>query len=71
MATESRIKILHEKHPDWERLEIKGKWETWEVSHCHDGDVEISCEGSDGSACLFLTQEELKQFIAFLQSKVK
>lgn len=70
MATESRIKILHEG-TDWERLEIKRRWETWEVSRCHDGDIEISCEGSDGTAMLFLSQEELKEFIAFLQKNVK
>jgi len=69
MTTE-RIKILHEGE-SWERLQIERRLETWEVSQCLDGDVEISCDGSDGTTCLFLSQDELKQVIAFLQKQVK
>lgn len=68
---ESKIQILHEGHEQWEALHIEQKWDTWEISQHSDGDVEIRCEDDEGSKTLFLTQEELKQVIKFLQSKVK
>jgi hypothetical protein len=64
------ITIRHEG-TDWEIMSIPRKWETWEIHQHNDGDVEISCEGSDGNAMLFLSQDELKVLIAFLQTKVK
>lgn len=64
------IKILSEGE-SWETLQIKNTWETWEITQCNDGDVEISCESDDGTTLLFLSQEEIKQVITFLQSKVK
>lgn len=69
--TETKITILHEGHEQWETLQMKFKWETWEITRHHDDDVEISCEDSEGTTCLFLNQDELKQVIAFLQTKVK
>lgn len=65
------IKVLHEGHDQWETLQFKFKWETWEITQHSDGDVEISCDDDEGTKCLFLNQEELKQVITFLQSKVK
>jgi len=64
------IKIFSEGEA-WETLHIRRKWQSWEIQQCHDGDVEISCEGTEGTNSLFLSQDELKQVIAFLQSKVK
>ena len=69
--TETKITILHEGHEQWETMHIARKWETWEISRHHDDDIEISCEGSDGTAMLFLSQDELKQVIAFLQKQIK
>jgi hypothetical protein len=69
----SRIQInTYETNPDWNSLEIKQKWSTWGVSSYTDGDVEIECHtDQNGSEHLVLNQDELKQFIAFLQTKVK
>ena len=66
----NRIQIFNEGTP-WECLRIQRKWETWEIEQCTDSDVEITCQGTDGTATLFLSQDELKEVIAFLQSKVK
>ena len=68
----SRIKINeYEFTPEWNSMEIKGKWSTWGISSYSDGDVEIECASGHGSEQLILKQDELKQFIAFLQTKVK
>ncbi len=69
----SRIQInTFESNPNWNSLEIKQKWSTWNVSSFSDGDVEIECHtDQNGSEHLILNQDELKQFIAFLQTKVK
>jgi len=69
----SRIKInTYESNPEWNLLEIKQNWSTWYVSSFVDGDVEIECyTDQNGSEHLILNQDELKQFIAFLQTKVK
>jgi hypothetical protein len=65
-----QIQIFHEGKP-WECLRIQTKWETWEIGQCTDSDIEITCEGTDGITTLFLSQDELKEVVAFLQSKVK
>jgi hypothetical protein len=69
----SRIQINNfETNPEWSSLEIKQRWSTWNVSSFSDGDVEIECfTDQNGSEYLILNQDELKQFIAFLQTKVK
>jgi len=69
----SRIQIHNfETKPEWSSLEIKQRWSTWHVSSFVDGDVEIECfTDQNGSEHLILNQDELKQFIAFLQTKVK
>jgi hypothetical protein len=68
--TEIKINTF-ETNPDWNSLEIKQKWSTWNISSHSDGDVEIECTTENGSEHLFLNQDELKQFISFLQTKVK
>lgn len=68
---EERFKVTkYEDHPDWDRIDIKQKWSDWTIDGCHDGDVEISCHTNDNSYSLFVNQDELKQLIEFLQSKV-
>jgi hypothetical protein len=63
------IKILSEGET-WETLQIRSTWDTWEITKCQDGDIEISCDNDEGTTMLLLNQTELKQLIAFLQSKV-
>jgi len=71
MAQE-RIKInKYESNPEWDNLEINDKGEEWTISSHSDGDVEIECFDTDGHRYLFLNQDELKQVIEFLQSKVR
>jgi hypothetical protein len=68
----SKITINEYKSiPEWNNMEIKGKWSTWGISSYPDGDVEIECASGHGSENLILNQDELKQFIAFLQTKIK
>ena len=67
----NEIKILNEGE-SWESLHIRRTWSTWEIQQYDDGDVEISCDEAGACAAhLSLSQDELKQVIAFLQSKVK
>lgn len=66
-----KITILHEDVPQWRTLQMAYPRETWEISQHSDGDVEISCNDEDSTKFLFLKQDELKQVIAFLQTKVK
>lgn len=70
----SRIKITeYEFSPEWNSMTIEQRWSTWEVSSHSDGDVEISCteNSTNDTEHLILNQDELKQFIAFLQTKVR
>jgi hypothetical protein len=70
---EERFKVTkYEDRPEWDRIDIKQKWSEWTIDSCHDGDVEIACHTDDSAAhSLFVNQDELKQLIEFLQSKVK
>lgn len=70
---EERFKVTkYEDHPEWDRIDIKQKWSEWTIDGCMDGDVEISCStDAGGSHSLFVNQDELKQLIEFLQSKVQ
>ncbi|MCE5224869.1 MAG: hypothetical protein LLG05_03325 [Porphyromonadaceae bacterium] len=64
-----KIKInTYESNPEWDNMEIE---QNWNISSHANGDVEIECTTENGSEYLFLNQDELKQFIAFLQTKVK
>jgi hypothetical protein len=68
----SKLEITrYEGKPEWDRIDIKQKWSEWCIQSYPSGDVEIECLTNDGSNNLILNQEELKQFIEFLQSKVK
>lgn len=60
----------YEDRPEWDRIDIKQKYSEWTIDGCHDGDVEIHCSSDDNSYSLFVNQDELKQLIEFLQSKV-
>ncbi len=68
-------KITHttfDNNPQWNTIEIKQKWSTWTVSGHSDGDIDIECHTDDnGSEHLFLNQTELKEMIAFLQTKIQ
>ena len=67
----NQIQILNQGE-SYETLHIRRRWSIWEIQQDHDGDVEISCEESGACAAhLMLSQDELKQVIEFLQSKVK
>lgn len=63
--------ITYENNPEWNRLEVNNKYDQWTISSCSNGDIEIECFNStDGGKYLFLNQEELKQVIEFLQSRI-
>lgn len=65
------VELLNEG-TDWESIQIKRKWEVWTIDLADkDQDVAISCEGSDSTAILYLSQEELKEVVAFLQRQIK
>jgi hypothetical protein len=68
----SKLEITrYEGKPEWDRIDVKQKWSEWCIEGYLDGDVGITCHTGRGDEVLFLNQEELKQFIEFLQSKVK
>jgi hypothetical protein len=66
------IKITkYESTPEWNSMEIKGKWNSMEISSDSDGVVEFEFSTSaDTGGSVFLDQDELKQLIEFLQTKV-
>ena len=69
--TQEKIKFIKfENTPEWNSLEINQKWSQWNINSCGDGDVEIECCADNNNVHLFLNQDELKQVIEFLQSKV-
>lgn len=60
------------KNQNYDVLTIKTKWSEWTIDGYIDGSVEINHHSEDGgSSSLLLNQEELKEFIKFLQLKVK
>ena len=68
----SKLEITkYETNPEWDRIDIKQTSSEWCIESYLDGDVSIECSTDDGSNTLFLNQDELKQVIEFLQSKVK
>ena len=72
MSNEIRFTVTkYQDHPEWDRIDIKQKHSEWSIDSCHDGDVEIHCCSDDNAYSLFVNQDELKQLIEFLQSKVK
>lgn len=68
-----RIKTnTYESNPEWNSMEIFQKWSNWHISSHSDGDVEIECHtDQNGSEYLILNQDELRQMIAFLQTKLR
>lgn len=67
----SQIKTTRfSSNPEWDSMIIEQKWSTWHIQGHSDGDIEIECFTDQGSSHLFLNQDELKQFIEFLQEKV-
>jgi hypothetical protein len=68
---EKRFKVTkYEDRPEWDRIDIQQELSQWSIRGYSDGDVGIEC-GFLGTETLFLNQDELKQLIEFLQSKVK
>ena len=68
MALEVR---KNENNPELDSLVVERKWSTWTMYSHSDGDVEVCCETDRGDTSLYLSQDELKQVLEFLQSKVK
>ncbi len=69
---EERFKITkYENNPEWDRIDIKQKWSEWSIESHLGEEVIVTCSPNDGENHLFLNQEELKQVIEFLQSKVR
>ena len=67
----SKIEITRfDSNPQWDNMTIKQKWSIWNIQGHSDGDIEIECFTDEGSSHLILNQDELKQFIGFLQEKV-
>lgn len=70
MTTE-RIKI-HNEGQEWEMMEINSRWAQWTIESAGvEGDVTIECFEDNNTSHLSLSQDELKQVIAFLQKQVK
>ena len=69
----TNIKLnTYESNPEWNSMEIFRKHNNWHISSYSDGDVEIECHTDhNGSEVLILNQDELRQVIAFLQTKLK
>ena len=66
-----RMKIHNEGH-EWEMMEINSRWAQWTIESAGvGGDVVIECCEDNSTSYLSLTQDELKQVIAFLQKQIK
>jgi hypothetical protein len=59
----------YEGKPEWDRIDIQQELSQWSIRGYSDGDVGIECVFL-GTETLFLNQDELKQVIEFLQSKL-
>jgi hypothetical protein len=68
----SKLEITrYENNPEWDRIDVKTKWADWTIESSSTDHVSIACDTGNGDENLILNQEELKQLIEFLQSKVK
>jgi len=68
----SKLEITrYEDNPERDRIKVKTYWADWTIEGYLDGEVGITCNIGRGDETLFLNQDELKQVIEFLQSKVK
>ena len=63
--------VKYDTHPEWDSIEIKNKFNTWSICGSSNDDVEIECWTPQYIEHFFLNQLELKEFIEFLQSKLK
>lgn len=64
------MKILFEG-TKYESLEIKRKYNEWNVTKGCDGDVCIECEDANfGNQALVLNQEDIKTLVTFLQKQI-
>ena len=61
--------IKYQENPQWDRIDIQQELSQWSIRGYSDGDVGIECAFL-GTETLFLNQDELKQVIEFLQSKL-
>jgi len=59
----------YEGKPEWDRIDIQQELSQWSIKGYSDGNVGIECAFL-GMETLFLNQDELKQVIEFLQSKL-
>jgi hypothetical protein len=68
----SKLQIIkNESNPKLDQIKVKNKWATWTIQEHPQDYVSINCNIGRGPEHLFLDQDELKQVIEFLQSKVK
>jgi hypothetical protein len=61
----------YEFNPELNAMEIKGKWNSLGIISYSDGDVELEFSTSEDTGHIILNQDELKQMIEFLQTKLK
>jgi hypothetical protein len=55
----------------YDRLIIKRKWTTLDMSSVDkDGDIEIELDDSRETISLYITQNEIKEIIEFLQKQI-
>lgn len=70
--TQSRIQRVGDPAYGWEQLQIVDRSDTWTINPVNSlGDVWIECEEDDATHTQYLTQDELKEVIAFLQKQIK
>ena len=71
--TQSRVQITDMGDPAWgEQLTIVGKYSTWTIDSADpQGSVDITCDEDYTNHYLYLSQDELKEVIEFLQKQVK
>jgi hypothetical protein len=65
------MKILHEG-TEYEKIEFNKISEEWIIDVDFEGNLCIECfpRGDDQNRALFLNQDEVKQFITFLQRRI-
>ena len=55
----------------YDRLIIKRKWTTLDMSSVDkDGDIEIELDDSRETISLYITQNEIKEIVEFLQKQI-
>ena len=70
METKNKL-IITNADTEWEMLEFKSKWASWCIcSKDREGNVQLDCDHDYGSETTHLTQDEIKEIIAFLQRQI-